>query len=189
MRLACAALLAAGVAWGAGFAWFSVVARQKGRAPAAADGIVALTGGADRIEMAVRLLQDGVAPVLLISGVAGGADLGGLIPHMAGDRAALAPRITLGRAATSTIGNAAETVAWARARNLRRLVVVTAGYHMPRALLEIGHAMPEAELIPMPVPRTAVKLRVLASEFDKLLAVRLGLTGLWVGLGRTEDGT
>ena len=68
---------------------------------------------------------------------------------------------------------------------MRRLILVTAGYHMPRALLEIGRALPGVTIYPVPVQPPALRgrldfatMRLLASEYDKLLAVRLGLTRL-----------
>ena len=75
---ASAALLGGGVLWGVGFARFNSIARHTGAAPAPADGIVVLTGGADRIETALRLLIEGRAPYLLVSGVARGAELADL---------------------------------------------------------------------------------------------------------------
>ena len=90
--------------------------------------------------------------------------------------------MTLGRAAQSTVGNAAETALWSRAHDVRRLIVVTAGYHMPRALLELRRALPDVQLLPAPVrpakAHGAARVRTMAIEFDKLLAVRLGLARL-----------
>ena len=63
------------------------------------------------------------------------------------------------------------------------MIVVTAGYHMRRALAEIGTALPEVSLHPDPVQPPALSrpgigtLRLLASEYVKWLAVELGLTG------------
>ena len=174
-------LLGGGAVWGVGFAVFNGAAWQAGAAPEAADGIVVLTGGADRIEAALRLLADGRAPLLLVSGVARGADLADIDRRVPLD-ADQAGRVTLGRAAQSTAGNAAETALWSRAHDIRRLIVVTAGYHMPRALLELRHAMPNVQLLPAPVqPSTAhglARVRTLAIEFNKLLAVWSGLARL-----------
>ncbi len=189
---ACAALLLVGAAWGTAFGVFERTARAP--APALlpeADGIVALTGGADRIETALRLLQGGHAPALLVSGVGRGVDLAEMMR-----RVRLSPsleaRITLGRQATSTLGNAAETAQWARAAGVRRLLVVTAGYHMDRALLEIGRSLPEVALVPVPVQPPALRgtmdmetTRILAAEFDKYL---VALFGPSIGLGRREEG-
>ncbi len=183
---ASAVLLACSAAWGVGFAWFEHSAHQPGPPlPLAADGIVVLTGGADRIETALHLLAEGRAPLLLVSGVARTADLSELARRVHLDPAGIAGQVTLGRAATTTVGNGAETAQWAQAHGLRRLIVVTAGYHMPRAMLELGRSLPGAELHPAPVLPHALRggtgpamARMLANEYDKLIAVRLHLAPL-----------
>jgi len=184
LAAASALLLGGGALWGVGFAQFNSVARQTGEPPAVADGIVVLTGGADRIETALRLLVDGRAPYLMVSGVARGADLADLAHRVPLD-AGQASRVTLGHVAQSTSGNAAETAPWARAHGIRRLIVVTAGYHVPRALLEMQRALPDVELHAVSVQSPALRnaspwtsVRVLAGEYDKLLAVRFGLAHL-----------
>ena len=178
------ALLGGGAAWGVGFTVFNSLTGQVGGTPEAADGIVVLTGGADRIETALRLLADGRAPLLLVSGVARGADLAALDRRVPLD-AEQAGRVTLGRIAQSTAGNAAEIARWSRGHDMRRLIVVTAGYHMPRALLELRRALPDMQLVPVPVqppaPRGASRVRTLALEYNKLLAVRFGVARLFRG--------
>ena len=175
------ALLA--LAWAAGFAWFLHAAWVTVEPPAAADGIVALTGGAERVATALKLLAEGRARVLLVSGVGGAADFADLARH-AGVDAALSGRVTLGRAAASTRGNAAETAEWARANGLHSLIVVTAGYHMPRALAELSRALPKVTLYPVPVLPPAMRqpgltaLRLLAGEYTKWLAAEGGLSAL-----------
>ena len=65
------------------------------------------------MEVALRLLADGAAERLLVSGAGEKTDLAALA-HLAGvDPAPLEQQITLGHAAHSTRGNALETVAWA----------------------------------------------------------------------------
>jgi uncharacterized SAM-binding protein YcdF (DUF218 family) len=176
-------LAALALAWAGGFVWFLRAAWVTAEPPAAADGIVALTGGAERVETALKLLAEGRARVLLISGVGGAADFAELA-HRAGVDAALRARVTLGRTAASTRGNAAETAEWARANGLRSLIVVTAGYHMPRALAELSRAMPGVTLYPAPVLPPALRqpglnaLRLLAGEYSKWLATEAGLSEL-----------
>lgn len=184
--LALSTLFAAALAWLAGFSAFETDARRAVPDPAPADGIVVLTGGAGRIEAGLHLLAAGKAPRLLISGVGGGTDLAEVLRRVAVDPALLETHIvTLGRAATDTVGNAAETAAWARQYALRSLIVVTAGYHMTRALDEITRSIPDLDLRPVPVRPPALRsrddigtLRLLAIEYDKLLAVRFGVTRL-----------
>ena len=71
------------LAFGGGFAWFVHQAGAPGQAPAHTDGIVAFTGGPDRVETALRLLAEGRADRLLLSGIGGGAELAELA-HRAG---------------------------------------------------------------------------------------------------------
>lgn len=179
--LACVLALGTGGAWGVGFAAFGGAAGEGVGAPPDADGIVVLTGGADRVDTALRLLAEGRAPLLLVSGVGHGTELAGLTravplgPDLDG-------RVTLGRAATSTVGNAAETAGWVAAHGVRRLIVVTAGYHMARAMLELGRAMPGVTLYPVAVrgPQAGQgwrAVRVLATEYDKFLVVWSRLAG------------
>ena len=186
-----AALLA--VFWLAGFAWFVLGPAQLGARPTAvasgrADGIVVLTGGADRIATGLRLLQRGQARVMLISGVGHGADLGALLRGTGIDPAPLADRITLGREATSTTGNADETADWVAAQHLRSLLVVTASYHMQRAMTELQRSLPDVVLAPVPVLPPALRgsgrllhlgtLRLLAGEYTKFLVASLHLARL-----------
>jgi uncharacterized SAM-binding protein YcdF (DUF218 family) len=169
--------------WGAGFTLFVRRALIVADPPPFADGIVALTGGAGRVEAALRLLADGRARLLLVSGVGGAAEFPELA-RLAGVGAQLKYRVTLGRAAASTRGNAAETADWAHGNNIRSLIVVTAGYHMPRALAELGRTLPEVTLHPMPVlppgllEGAGAPLRLLAGEYTKYLASELGLSAL-----------
>ncbi|MCX7381159.1 MAG: YdcF family protein [Alphaproteobacteria bacterium] len=189
MRRIAAGLGALALLWGGGFGWFLRETAREAALPAHADGIVALTGGAGRVEAALHLLADGRADRLLISGVGGAAEFGALAQRAnvtaaaitaAPITAALAPRVTLGRAATSTRGNAAEAAEWSRANRVGSLIVVTAAFHMPRAMAEFSRAMPNVALHPAPVragsQRDDAGLRVLAGEYSKFLAAEAGLS-------------
>jgi uncharacterized SAM-binding protein YcdF (DUF218 family) len=137
---------------GGGFVWFvSQVANQETPLNRTADGIVALTGGASRINDAMELLAAGHGRRLLITGVApstGTAELERRVPE---HRKWFGCCVDLGYSALNTIGNAMETRDWATDRGFRSLVIVTSSYHMPRAMLEIGHRLPDVTLIPFPV--------------------------------------
>jgi uncharacterized SAM-binding protein YcdF (DUF218 family) len=169
-------------AWMVGFAWFLTAAVRDPKPPPHADGIVVLTGGAGRVETALHLLAAGQARLLLVTGAGGGAGEFAALAHRAGVDPALGARTTLGRAATDTHGNALETAAWAREHDIRSLIVVTSGYHMPRALAELSRSLPEVSLHPYPVvppllrgAPDAASLRLLAAEYTKYLAVAAGV--------------
>lgn len=178
--LAGTTLLVSALAWGVGLIWFAHVAMRPGSVPPFADGIVALTGGAGRIEVALQLLESGRGQLLLVSGVSHGVEFTELARRAGVDPEPLASRVTMGRDARSTFGNAIETASWARSNNLHSLIVVTAGYHMPRALTEIRRALPEVRLYPDPVMPPALRgsrgfsrARLLASEYTKWLLVQI----------------
>ncbi len=183
-----AVLLVPALAWAAGFAWFVLASGRAAPSPPQADGIVALTGGAERVETALRLLAQGRAPLLLVSGTGGGAVLPELASRAGLDPAGLGPRVTLGRRATTTRGNAAETAAWAADHGLHSLYVVTAGYHMKRAITELSRALPDVALYPVPVTppvmhglawlRDPSLVRLLAEEYTKWLLARAGVSAI-----------
>jgi uncharacterized SAM-binding protein YcdF (DUF218 family) len=179
VRFLCVASLVAFIAFAGGFLWFAFsIAREEKPLDRSADGIVALTGGASRITDAVNLLASGRGRRLLISGVGPGTNTAELMRLTPDHQRWFDCCIDLGYAAANTVGNAVETTRWARERGFRSLVVVTSGYHMPRAMLEISHRLPDVTLIPFPVvsgqirspwwqhPATA---KILAFEYLKFL--------------------
>ncbi len=192
-RIVALALGALLLAWVVGFFWYLALAASAAPARAQAQGIVVLTGGADRVRTALRLLRDGDARRLLVSGIGGGADLAALGQNAGFDAQPLAPRITLGRGAASTYGNAAEAAAWARAHHIRSLILVTAFYHMPRALIEFHRALPRVRLTPYPVRPAGMRrwdglgswagARLMGMEYMKFLAATAGLTSFFPGPG------
>ena len=131
-----------------------------------ADGIVALTGAAGRIPDAIELLATERGKRLLITGV-----------HRATSSREIA-RITplyskyftccidLDRSALNTFGNALETRRWAREHNFNSLIVVTSNWHMPRAMAELAHQLPDVTLIAYPVISEKVKTEPWWSNTD-----------------------
>ena len=179
-----AGLLAGAIGLAGGFAWFVHQAGLPALAPDHTDGIVAFTGGPERVETALRLLATGRAERLLLSGIGGGAELSELAHRAGVDPRPLASRVTIDRSAATTRGNASDTADWARANGLRSLLVVTASYHMPRAMAELARALPEVALYAMPVvlvdrpDRPVAPLRLMAEEYIKYLATTAGLTAV-----------
>jgi uncharacterized SAM-binding protein YcdF (DUF218 family) len=161
-----------------GFLWFLHRAATPVPPEPAARGIAVLTGGPDRVETGLALLVTQPGARLIVSGVGRDTGLADLAREAGMDPAPLAARATLGRAATSTRGNAREIAAWARSNGLREITVVTAGFHMPRALLELGRALPGATFRPHPVQPQLARPVALAREYVKLLGAAAGLSAL-----------
>ena len=149
-----ATLLILVMVWSLGLLAFTGRVRQSTPAPEppVADAVVALTGASNiRLEAATKLLEAGKGRRLLISGVNREAtrdDVQGVTKTV---KPIYDCCVDLGFAAADTIGNARETAEWAKAKGYHSLIVVTADYHMPRALLELRATMPDTELYPYPV--------------------------------------
>ena len=157
VRKAACAILAGGAFLAAalllGFVGFALsLPREEFSIPVQAEGVVALTGGSDRVLDAATLLASGQARRMLITGVNPSTRSSLLAKILPMSRELFDCCVDLGYQALDTAGNAKETRDWAREHNITRsLIVVTSNYHMPRALVEISAALPKVELYPFPV--------------------------------------
>ncbi len=110
------------------------------------DGLVVFTGGPGRVRFAVSLLQEGVAPQLLVTGVDPRVD-DATFRHVFGlSQELLACCVVLDRTARNTVENARAAVDWACGRGLHRIGVVSTAWHLPRAMVEIERAATVARL-------------------------------------------
>jgi uncharacterized SAM-binding protein YcdF (DUF218 family) len=177
------ALAALGLIWAGAFLRFTAdLPRAVPDPERRTDGIVVLTGGANRIEAGLGILAASPGMRLFVSGVDPSAHRGDFEALM-GRPDLFACCIDLGFAATDTASNARETAQWARAGRYRSLRIVTSSYHMPRSLLELRRQMPEVELVPHPVFAGQIKIEqwwrwpgtagLLVGEFHKYLAALL----------------
>lgn len=170
-----------------GFILFaSVVTRTPAPANPRAEGIVVLTGEGRRIAEGARLLKEGRAERMLISGVNPRTSKRAILKISGLPEQTFDCCVDLDYLALDTAGNANETRSWAVARRYDTLIIVTASYHMPRSLAELALALPGAQLIPHPVvpkgfpesgwwfhPSTT---RVLLAEYLKFLRSAAHLT-------------
>ena len=145
----------------------------------------------------MELLAGGYGKRLLISGVHPTNDVSDISRMLPDNHKLLNCCVDLDRSAVNTRSNAAETRRWARERGFKSLIVVTSNYHMPRAIVELSHAMPDVTLIPFVVVgdkwrdepwwTSGATLRLLLSEYVKYVAaeVRVRLAG--IGLDLTSE--
>ena len=150
-----AAILVLLAIWTAGLMAFVYRVQHSTPAPdpLPADGIVALTGRSDqRIEVGTALLQQGLGQRLLVSGVNPNVRRSSVRRLTGAQQTLYDCCVDLGFTAPNTIGNARETAEWARSKHYRNLILVTADFHMPRAMLELHSSMPEATIQPYPIP-------------------------------------
>jgi uncharacterized SAM-binding protein YcdF (DUF218 family) len=137
----------------------------------------------------MELLADGYGKRLLISGVHPTNAASDISRSLTDNQSLLSCCVDLDRSAVNTRSNAAETRRWARERGFKSLIVVTSNYHMPRAIVELSHAMPDITLIPFAVVgdrwrddpwwTNGATVRLLLSEYVKYVAaeVRVRLAG------------
>lgn len=149
---------AGAVLLGGGFALFVLnVPGEEVMLDRKADGIVVLTGAASRIPDAIELLAAERGKRLLISGVhraTSAREIARLTPLYSKFFSCC---IDLDRSALNTFGNAIEAKRWAREHNFNSLIVVTSNWHMPRAMAEFAHQLPDVTLISFPVISPKVK--------------------------------
>jgi len=168
------------------FVFATFVTRSPQKIIEQADGIVVLTGGSERLGEAARLLREGHAKWLLISGVNKNTSKSDISELLDLDPKLFACCVTLGYKAQNTKGNAIETRSWQHAKKFKSLIVVTASYHMPRSLVELSLRMPDVKLIPHSVtPRRfrhkpwwlhSSNAQLLAYEYVKFLPSAAQLT-------------
>jgi uncharacterized SAM-binding protein YcdF (DUF218 family) len=148
-----------------------------------ADGIVVLTGGDSRVTDALALLAAGRAKRLLISGVYTGTTTSDIARQVVDYNRMLTCCVDLDYSAVNTLGNAVGTRQWTLKHDFHSLIVVTSAYHMPRALAELSHQLPDIALIPYPVVSDRLRVepwwsngtttKVVLSEYFKYLAAKL----------------
>jgi uncharacterized SAM-binding protein YcdF (DUF218 family) len=173
-----------------GFFIFTGSIERSQLEPRTADGIAVLTGGAARIDKAMKLLTQQKAKRLLITGVNRTTSTEELKQLASQGDQLFSCCVDIDKEARNTIDNATETSQWVAQHHYTSIIVVTSNYHMPRALAELGRVMPGVTLIPYSVVDNNVHLdrwwtypgttKLLISEYLKYLPAlaRLGVTQL-----------
>ncbi|WP_339862806.1 YdcF family protein [Paremcibacter congregatus] len=170
-------ILLVAVVWTGGFFYY-IYGLSQVAAPdnQKTDGIVVLTGGKDRLRESARLLQEGLAARLFISGVNVKVTTAELIGVLGVPDSLAECCIESGKQARNTVGNAEEIAAWVARRKLTSIRVVTSLEHMPRTLLEMRRVMPNLAMVSHPVGQWRpenIRFMSLVREYSKYLASRI----------------
>ena len=170
-------ILLVAVVWTGGFFYY-IYGLSQVAAPdnQKTDGIVVLTGGKDRLRESARLLQEGLAARLFISGGNVKVTTAELIGVLGVPDSLAECCIESGKQARNTVGNAEEIAAWVARRKLTSIRVVTSLEHMPRTLLEMRRVMPNLAMVSHPVGQWRpenIRFMSLVREYSKYLASRI----------------
>lgn len=181
---ALALLIIVALVWAVGLLAFGARVERSTPAeePPVSDAVVALTGASTlRLEAAVKLLENGKGRRLLVSGVNPKATRGDIKSVTKAQKPIYDCCVDLDYTAADTAGNAEQIADWTRSKGYRSLIVVTADYHMPRAMLEVRAALPGVKLTAYPVATETldasrwwadgVQARRMAIEYCKYLAI------------------
>lgn len=160
-----------------GFAAF-MLSLGKPAGPEKTDAIVVLTGGAGRVARGLSLMEAGAAKRMLISGADSTVRPNELAHEYRVPRRLFACCIDLGYEAVDTRSNGEETAEWLAENGYKSVRLVTTEWHMPRARMELAHALTgDVEVIGDAIPSDP-PFGMLVREYNKYLVRR---AALWMG--------
>ncbi len=159
--------------WAAGFLWFMLSLPQPADTPAPTDAVIVPTGGAGRIARGLEVLDQGLAPKILVSGVASEVRPGEFAAEFDVTATRMACCVTLGFAAVDTRSNADEIARWVAQNDIASLRLVTSDWHMRRAAGELDRALPPQVTVIRDAVPTQGRFDVLFLEYHKLIASQL----------------
>jgi uncharacterized SAM-binding protein YcdF (DUF218 family) len=137
-----------------------------------AGAIVVLTGGPHRVNVGFSLLAEHHSEKLLISGVnkkVSAAKLLSLWREGNSGRPNPDGGITLGYEARNTAENAREASEWIRQNGISSICLVTADYHLPRAIMEFNNLMPDLQISPYAVKAQTWRWPFAFAEYNKTI--------------------
>jgi uncharacterized SAM-binding protein YcdF (DUF218 family) len=152
--------------WALGFAWFALFLPQPASL-SKTDAVVVLTGGANRIDRGLQVLEAGSAKRMLISGVDRDVKPGELAAQYHRPIKTFDCCIDLGFQSVDTRSNALETARWAARHKVKSLRLVTHDWHMRRARFELDRALPGGITVTNDAVATQPSLLALFREYNK----------------------
>lgn len=136
------------------------------------DAIVVLTGGAKRLERGLKLLEQGKARRMLVSGVARTVRPVELAVRYQAPPQLFACCIDLGREAVDTRSNGEETARWLKRHKFKSVRLITTDWHMPRAQFELSLHAGDDILVYADAIESRPRFRQLFREYNKYLLRR-----------------
>ena len=152
-----------------GFLWFGIF--LPGRAgPVKTDAVVVLTGSGGRIDRGLEVLNAGLAPRMLVSGVDREVRPAEFVAQYHVPPRQLRCCVTLGYESVDTRSNARESAQWIAAHHIASVRLVTSDWHMRRAALDLAQVAPPGLRVVEDAVPTRPSFYGLFLEYHKLLA-------------------
>lgn len=158
--------------WVLGFLWFTVDLPRPAQ-KLKTDAVIVATGGAGRIARGLDILDQGLAPKMLVTGVDPEVRPGEFAAEFKVPQATMACCISLGFMAEDTRGNAFETADWVKRNKITSLRLVTTDWHMRRAAGELDRQLPGGVRVVRDAVPSRPSLATLFLEYHKLIASQI----------------
>ncbi len=143
------------------------------------DAVIVPTGGPGRIARGLKVVENGQAKQLFVSGVDPEVKPGEFAAEFDVSRRMMDCCVTLGFLAVDTRSNAGEAAAWLAKNEYTSVRLVTTDWHMARTTAEFREVLPANVRIVQDAVKSEPGLGTLFLEYNKLLAaaVSQGLPG------------
>jgi len=158
--------------WALGFAVF-VVGLPGPATFSETDAIIVLTGGENRIERGITVLEAGQAQRMLVSGVNRTVRPIELAEETGAPEALFDCCIDLGQEAVDTRSNGEEGARWVRENQFTSVRLVTTDWHMPRARFELLRELDDGVALLSDAVPSDPSFMQLFLEYNKYLLRRL----------------
>lgn len=162
--------------WAFGFIWFASALPQPAGA-VRTDAVVVMTGGKGRVTHGVDVLHRRQAQKLFVSGVDRDVKPHEFAIEYKVTPAEMACCVQLGFDATDTRTNGNETARWITVNKIKSIRLVTNDWHMRRAQYELARVLPAGITVLPDAVQTEPSLRILFTEYHKLIARRISDIG------------
>ena len=135
--------------------------------------IVILTGGTNRINDGLKIINkfeksSTFNSKILVSGTGKGFTKISLEKKLSFDfdLDLIKCCVELDSISTNTYSNAYETLKWAKKNNIKKFILITSNYHMPRAFLEFKNRMPNLKIFTYPITPNKHDVKMWLSSFQ-----------------------
>jgi uncharacterized SAM-binding protein YcdF (DUF218 family) len=158
-----------------GFILFSVTLGKPVDESVETDGVVAITGGAGRIERGIDILDADGGKRMLVAGADPAVTKDDLVRRLGGKRRLVRCCVDLGSESVDTRSNAEEARRWIEKNGFKSMRLITSDWHMRRAAYEFHREMgDDISLVEDAVP-SEPRFLTLFGEYNKYVLRRIAV--------------